>query len=158
MQKIVPFLWFEDSKAEEAVKFYTSIFKDSKILDTMRYGKSGPGPEGSVMSVTFELEGQEFYALNGNPQFKFTEALSLFVNCDTQEEVDELWEKLKDGGMELGPGWVKDKFGLAWQIIPTVLGEYLSDPDPEKSQRVMQVMMQMNKLDVGKLKQAYEGR
>nr|WP_319372699.1 VOC family protein [uncultured Methanobacterium sp.] len=158
MQKIVPFLWFEDSKAEEAANFYTSIFKHSKILNTMRYGKSGPDPEGAVMSVTFQLEGQEFYALNGNPQFKFTEALSLFVNCDTQEEVDELWEKLKDGGMELGPGWVKDKFGLAWQIIPTVLGEYLSDPDPEKSQRVMQAMMQMNKLDVEKLKQAYDGK
>ncbi len=158
MQKIVPFLWFEDSKAEEAANFYTSIFKNAKVLDTMRYGKSGPGPEGSVMSVTFQLEGQEFYALNGNPQFKFTEALSLFVNCNTQEEVDELWEKLKDGGMELGSGWVKDKFGLAWQIIPTVLGEYLSDPDPEKSQRVMQAMMQMNKLDVEKLKQAYHGK
>jgi len=158
MQKIVPFLWFEDSKAEEAVKFYTSIFKHSKIVTTVRYGEAGPGPQGSVMSVTFQLEGQEFYALNGNPQFKFTEALSLFVNCDTQEEVDELWEKLKDGGMELGPGWVKDKFGLAWQIIPTVLGEYLSDPDPEKSQRVMQAMMQMNKLDIDKLKQVYEGK
>lgn len=157
MQKIVPFLWFEDSKAEEAAKFYTSIFKNSKILDTMRYGKSGPGQEGSVMSVTFQLEGQEFYALNDNPQFKFTEALSLFVNCDTQEEVDQLWEKLKDGGMELGPGWVKDKFGLAWQIVPSLLGEYLSDPDPAKSQRVMKAMMQMNKLDVEKLKQAYEG-
>lgn len=158
MQKIVPFLWFEDSKAEEAANFYTSIFKNSKILDTMRYGKSGPGPEGSVMSVTFQLEGQEFYALNGNPQFKFNEALSLFVNCDTQKEVDDLWDKLKEGGMELGPGWVKDKFGLAWQIIPTVLGEYLSDSDPEKSQRVMQAMMLMNKLDVEKLKKAYEGR
>ncbi len=158
MQKIVPFLWFEDSKAEEAAKFYTSIFKNSKIVNIVRYGEAGPGPEGSVMSVTFQLEGQEFYALNGNPQFKFTEALSLFVNCDTQEEVDQLWEKLKEGGMELGPGWVKDKFGLAWQIIPTVLGKYLSDPDPEKSQRVMQAMMQMNKLDIEKLKQAYEGR
>jgi len=158
MQKIVPFLWFEDSKAEEAAKFYTSIFKNSRIVNTMRYGKSGPGLEGSVMSVTFQLEGQDFYALNGNPQFKFTEALSLFVNCDTQEEVDQLWENLKEGGMELGPGWVKDKFGLAWQIVPNLLNEYLSDPDPEKSQRVMQAMMQMNKLDIEKLKQAYEGR
>jgi len=158
MQKIVPFLWFEDSKAEEAAKFYTSIFKNSKIINTVRYGKSGPGPEGSVMSVNFQLEGQDFYALNDNAQFKFTEALSLFVNCDTQEEVDELWEKLKEGGMELGPGWVKDKFGLAWQIVPSFLFEFLNDPDPEKSQRVMKAMMQMNKLDIDKLKQAYEGK
>ncbi len=157
MQKIVPFLWFEDGKALEAANLYTSIFKNSKILNTVRYGEAGPDPAGSVMWVTFQLEGQEFHALNGNPQFKFTEAISLFVNCDTQEEVDELWEKLSDGGMELGPGWVKDKFGLAWQIVPTILGEYLSDPDEEKSQRVMQAMMQMNKLDVEKLKQAYEG-
>jgi predicted 3-demethylubiquinone-9 3-methyltransferase (glyoxalase superfamily) len=132
-------------------------FKNSKILNTMLYGEAGPGPEGKVMSVTFQIEGQEFYALNGNPQFKFTEAISLFVNCDTQEEVDDLWEKLSEGGMEMGPGWVKDKFGLAWQIVPTILGEYLSDPDPEKSQRVMKAMMQMNKLDVERLKQAYEG-
>lgn len=158
MQKIVPFLWFEDSKAEEAVNFYTSIFKNSKIVNTMRYGEAGPGPEGSVMSVTFQLEGQEFYALNGNPQFKFSEAISMFVNCETQKEVDGLWGKLSEGGMEMGPGWVKDKFGLAWQIVPTILGEYLSDPDPEKSQRVMQAMMQMNKLDIEKLKQAYEGQ
>lgn len=158
MQKIVPFLWFEDSKAEEAAEFYTSIFKNSKIVNTVRYGKSGPGPEGTVMSVTFQLEGQDFYALNDNPQFKFSEALSLFVNCDTQEEIDNLWEKLKKGGMELGPGWIKDKFGLAWQIIPSLLGEYLSDPDPEKSQRVMEAMIQMYKLDIDKLKQAYEGR
>ena len=158
MQKIVPFLWFEDSKAEEAAKFYISIFKNSKIVNTMRYGKSGPGQEGSVMSVTFQLEGQEFYALNDNPQFKFSEALSLFVNCDTQEEIDKLWEKLKEGGMELGPGWVKDKFGLAWQIVPRLLGEYLSDSDPEKSQSVMKAMMQMYKLDIDTLKQAYEGK
>lgn len=124
----------------------------------MRYGKTGPVREGSVMSVTVQLEGQEFYALNGNPQFKFTEAISLFVNCETQEEVDELWEKLSEGGMELGPGWVKDKFGLSWQIVPTILGEYLSDPDKEKSQRVMQAMMQMNKLDMEKLKHAYDGK
>lgn len=158
MQKIVPFLWFEDNKAEEAANFYTSIFKNSKILSTMHYGEAGPGPKGKVMSVTFQLEGQEFYALNDNPQFKFTEAISLFVNCNTQDEVDELWGKLSEGGMELGPGWVKDKFGMAWQIVPAILMEYLSDPDPEKSQRVMQAMMQMNKLDIEKLKQAYEGR
>ena len=155
MQKIVPFLWFEDSKAEEAVNFYTSIFKNSKIVNTMRYGEAGPGPEGEVMSLTFQLEGQEFYALNGNPQFKFTEAISMFVNCETQKEVDELWEKLSEGGIEMGPGWVKDKFGMAWQIVPTILGEYLRDPDKEKSQRVMQAMMQMNKLNIEKLKQAY---
>ncbi len=158
MQKIVTFLWFEDSKAEDAVNFYTSIFKNSKIINKVRYGEAGPGPQGSVMSVTFQLEGQDFYALNGNPQFKFTEAISLFVNCETQEEVDELWEKLSEGGMEMGPGWVKDKFGLAWQIVPTILGEYLKDPDMEKSQRVMQAMMQMNKLDIDNLKKAYEGR
>ncbi|MCZ3364993.1 MULTISPECIES: VOC family protein [Methanobacterium] len=158
MQKIVPFLWFEDSKAVDAVNFYTCIFKDSKIVNTIRYGEAGPGPEGSVMYVTFQLEGHEFYALNGNPQFKFTEAISLFVNCETQEEVDELWKKLSDGGMELGPGWVKDKFGVSWQIVPTILREYLSDPDNEKSQRVMQAMMQMNKIDIETLKQAYGGR
>lgn len=158
MQKIVPFLWFEDGKAQEAANFYTSIFENSEILNTVRYGEAGPGPEGGVMSVTFQLEGQEFYALNDNPQFKFSEALSLFVNCDTQEEIDKLWEKLKEGGMELGPGWVKDKFGLAWQIVPRLLGEYLSDSDPEKSQRVMKAMMQMYKLDIDKLKQAYEGK
>lgn len=158
MQKIVPFLWFEDSKAEEAANFYTSIFKNSKIVDIMRYGEAGSGQEGSVMSVTFQLEGQEFYALNGNPQFKFTEAISMFVNCETQKEVDELWGNLSEGGMEMGPGWVKDKFGLAWQIVPTILGEYLSDPDKEKSQRVMQAMMQMEKLDMEKLKHAYEGQ
>jgi predicted 3-demethylubiquinone-9 3-methyltransferase (glyoxalase superfamily) len=157
MQKIIPFLWFEDSKAEEAANFYTSIFKNSKIVNTVRYGEAGPGPKGEVMSVTFQLEGQEFYALNGNPQFKFTEAISLFVNCEMQEEMDELWKKLSEGGMELGPGWVKDKFGLCWQIVPTILGEYLSDPDKEKSGRVMQAMMQMNKLDIGKLKEAYKG-
>lgn len=158
MQKIVTFLWFEDGEAEEAANFYISIFKNSKITNIVRYGEAGPGPEGSVMWVTFQLEGQEFYALNGNPQFKFNEAISLFVNCDTQEEVDKLWDKISEGGMELGPGWVKDKFGLAWQIVPTIMGEYLSDPDKEKSQRVMQVMMQMNKLDIEILKDAYEGR
>jgi len=158
MQKILPFLWFEDGKAQEAANFYTSIFENSEILNTVRYGEAGPGPEGGVMSVTFQLEGQEFYALNDNPQFKFNESISLFVNCDTQEEVDELWDALSEGGMELGPGWVNDKFGLAWQIVPTILGEYLSDPGKEKSQRVMQAMMQMNKLEIEKLTQAYEGR
>lgn len=133
MQKIIPFLWF-DGQAEEAAEFYTSIFKNSKILDTMHYGKSGPGPEGTVMSATFQLEGQEFIALNGGPQFKFTEAISFFVNCKTQEEVDELWEKLSEGGMEQGPGWIKDRYGLSWQIVPMALNEMLQDEDIEKSQ------------------------
>ena len=158
MQKIVPFLWFEDSKAHEAANFYTSIFDDARILDVMRYGEGGPGPKGNVMSVTFELEGQEFYALNGNPQFKFTEAISFFVKCETQEEIDELWEKLSAGGIEQGPGWVKDKYGLSWQIVPVALNEMLRDEDTEKSQRVMKIMMQMNKLEIEKLKQAYEGK
>mgnify|MGYP001315145820 CR=1 FL=1 len=158
MQKIVTFLWFEDSKAEEAVNFYTSIFKNSKIINTVRYGEAGPGPEGAVMSMTFQLEGQEFYALNDNPQFKFNESLSLFVKCDTQEEIDELWGKLSESGMELGPGWIKDKFGLAWQIVPTILGDYINDTDKEKSQRVMHAMMQMNKLDIEKLTLAHAGK
>ena len=155
MQKIIPFLWF-DNQAEEAMNFYTSIFKNSKILNINRYGEGGPGEEGTVMSVTFQLEGQEFYALNGGPQFKFTEAISFFVNCETQEEVDELWKKLSEGGETHGPGWIKDKYGLSWQIVPTILGEYLNDPDPQKSQRVMNTMLQMEKLDIKKLKQAYD--
>ena len=155
MQKITPFLWF-DNQAEEAIKFYTSIFKNSKIVSATRYGDAGPGPKGTVMSATFELEGQEFMALNGGPQYKFTEAISFFVNCKTQEEVDDLWKKLSEGGEEGPCGWLKDKFGLSWQIIPTVLGELLSDPDPVKSQRVMQAMLQMKKIDTAKLKQAYE--
>ncbi len=155
MQKITPFLWFDD-KAEEAVNFYTSVFKNSKVLSIMRYGDAGPGPEGTVMSATFQLEGQEFIALNDGPQFTFSPAISFFVNCETQEEVDELWEKLSEGGEEQGPGWLKDKYGLSWQIVPTILGELLNDPDPEKSQRVMMAMLQMGKLDIKKLKQAYE--
>ena len=154
MQKITPFLWF-DNQAEEAANFYTSIFKNSKIVNINHYGEAGPQPKGTVMSVTFELEGQEFYALNGGPVFTFSPAISFFVNCETQEEVDELWEKLSAGGEKQGPGWIKDKYGLSWQIVPTVLGEMLNDPDPEKSQRVMQAMMQMNKIDIEKLKQAY---
>lgn len=155
MQKIIPFLWF-DNQAEEAANFYTSIFKNSKIVNINHYGEAGPQPKGTVMSVTFELEGQEFYALNGGPVFNFSPAISFFVNCETQEEVDELWEKLSVGGEKQGPGWIKDKYGLSWQVVPTVLGELLNDPDPEKSQRVMQAMMQMNKIDIEKLKQAYE--
>jgi predicted 3-demethylubiquinone-9 3-methyltransferase (glyoxalase superfamily) len=154
MQKIVPFLWF-DGKAEEAMNFYASIFKNSKIGDVTRYGKAGPGPEGTVISATFELEGQKFYALNGGPQFAFTPAISFFVNCETQQEVDELWEKLSAGGQEQPCGWLQDKFGLSWQIIPTILGKLLGDKDPAKAQRVMQAMLQMKKIDIARLKQAY---
>jgi predicted 3-demethylubiquinone-9 3-methyltransferase (glyoxalase superfamily) len=138
------------------VNFYVSIFKHSKVTGISRYGEAGPGPKGTVMTATFELEGQEFMALNGGPEFKFTEAISFFVNCETQEEVDELWEKLSAGG-EKGPcGWLKDKYGVSWQIVPTALGEMLSDPDPEKSKRVTQAMLQMKKLDINTLRRAYE--
>jgi predicted 3-demethylubiquinone-9 3-methyltransferase (glyoxalase superfamily) len=155
MQKITPFLWF-DHEAEEAMNFYVSIFKNSKILSVTRYGEGGPGPAGEVMTATFQLEGQEFMALNGGPDHHFTEAISFFVDCQTQEEVDELWNRLTEGG-EAGPcGWLKDKFGVSWQIIPTVLGELLSDPDPAKSQRVMQAMLQMKKIDIKTLQEAYE--
>ncbi len=156
MQKIVPFLWF-DGQAEEAMSFYVSIFKNSKALNVTRYGNGGPGPEGSVMSATFQLEGQQFYALNGGPHFKFTPAISLFVNCETQQEVDELTEKLCAGGEQQPCGWLTDKFGLSWQIIPRILGELLGDEDPEKSKRVMQAMLQMKKIDIARLKQAYAG-
>jgi predicted 3-demethylubiquinone-9 3-methyltransferase (glyoxalase superfamily) len=155
MQKITPFLWF-DNNAEEAMTFYTAIFKNSKIGTVRRYGDAGPGPKGSVMTGTFQLNGQEFMALNGGPHFKFTEAISFFVNCETQEEVDELWEKLSAGGQESRCGWLKDKFGLSWQIIPRILGELLGDKDPAKALRVMQAMLQMSKIDIKKLKQAYE--
>ena len=155
MQKITTFLWF-DSNAEEAMNFYVSIFKDSKIGRVARYGDAGPGPKGTVMAATFYLAGQEFQALNGGPKFKFTPAISLFVNCETQEEVDELWEKLLQGGREDQCGWLTDKFGLSWQIIPTILGKLLSDKDPKKSQSVMRAMLQMKKIDIKKLKQAYD--
>jgi predicted 3-demethylubiquinone-9 3-methyltransferase (glyoxalase superfamily) len=157
MQKITPFLWF-DGKAEEAVNFYVSIFKNSQIISMVRFGEAGPGPEGSVMSATFQLEGQEFFALNGGPQFSFTPAISFFVNCETQAEVDELWEKLSAGGKKERCGWLRDKYGLSWQIIPTVLGKLLHDPDPTKANRVMQAMLQMDKLDINRLQQAYDGR
>ncbi|TMA11495.1 MAG: VOC family protein [Deltaproteobacteria bacterium] len=157
MQKITPFLWF-DGKAEEAMNFYTSIFKNSKVVGIMRYGEAGPGPKGTVMSVTFQLDGQEFTALNGGPMFTFSPAISFFVNCETQEEVDELWEKLSEGGEKQRCGWLKDKYGVSWQIVPTVLGEMLQDKDPEKSKRVMNAMLQMNKIDIKSLKQAYERR
>jgi len=150
-QKIVPFLWF-DGKVEEAVNFYTSIFKNSKILTINRMG----GSKGEVFSATFELEGLKFYALNGGPQFTFTPAISFFINCYTQEEVDNFWEKLSKGGKKDRCGWLKDKYGLSWQVVPTILGELLSDPDPVKSQRVMAAMMQMNKLEIKGLQEAYD--
>jgi len=157
MQKITPFLWFDD-KAEEAMNFYVSIFKNSKRGCISRYGEAGPGPKGTVMVATFQLEGQDFIALNGGPHFKFTEAISLVVNCETQEEVDGFWEKLSEGGSRGQCGWLKDKYGLSWQIVPTALGELMSDPDPEKSKRVMQSMLQMKKLDIKGLRQAYQQR
>ncbi len=149
MQKITTFLTFND-QAEEAANFYVSIFKNSKIVSVT------PGPNGTVMSATFQLDGQEFYALNGGPSFTFAEGISLFVSCETQAEVDELWEKLTEGGEESRCGWLKDKFGVSWQIIPTALGEMLGDKDPEKAGRVMQAMLKMNKIDVKGLKQAYD--
>lgn len=154
MQKITTFLWF-DHQAEEAAKFYTSIFKNSKIGKISRYGDAGPGPKGSVMVVTFELEGQQFTALNGGPVFSFTPAISLMVNCEAQVEVDELWENLSANGKKDRCGWLKDKYGLSWQIVPTRLGQLMSDPDPKKANRVMQAMLQMDKLDIAKLEQAY---
>jgi predicted 3-demethylubiquinone-9 3-methyltransferase (glyoxalase superfamily) len=155
MSKITPFLWFDD-KAEEAMNFYTSIFKNSKPGRISRYGEGAPGPKGKVMSVTFQLEGQEFMALNGGPHFSFTPAISLFVDCKTQEEVDELWEKLSAGGKKERCGWLKDKYGLSWQIIPSALGEMMQDKDPAKSKRVMQAMLQMEKIDISGLRKAYE--
>ncbi len=149
MKKITPFLWFDD-KAEEAMNFYVSIFKNSKVLSV------SPGPNGRAMSVTFELDGQEFMALNAGPRFTFTEAVSFFVSCETQDEVDELWGKLTEGGEESMCGWLKDKYGLWWQIIPTVLGELLGDPDPEKSGRVMQAMLKMSKIEIAGLQQAHD--
>ena len=152
-QKITTFLWF-DGTAEEAANHYTSIFKNSKVRNVARYGDAGPGPKGSVMTVTFQLEGQEFIALNGGPQFKFTEAISLLVNCETQREVDELWSKLTAGGQESQCGWLKDKYGLSWQIVPAALFRLLQDRDPQKSKRVMEAMLQMRKIDVGLLEKA----
>jgi predicted 3-demethylubiquinone-9 3-methyltransferase (glyoxalase superfamily) len=153
MQKITPFLWF-DGNAEEAANFYISIFKNSKMGKISRYGDAGPGPKGSAMSVTFQIEGQEFFALNGGPQFKFTPAISFFVNCETQQEVDDLWDKLSAGGRTDRCGWLQDKFGLSWQIIPTVLGQLLGDKDPQRAKRAMQAMLQMTKIDIKKLQQA----
>jgi predicted 3-demethylubiquinone-9 3-methyltransferase (glyoxalase superfamily) len=157
MQKITPFLWFNDN-VEEAMNFYASVFKDSTIGTVTRLPEGTPGPANKVLTATFTLNGQDFMALNGGPEFKFTEAISFFVSVETQEEVDELWEKLTaDGGEESQCGWLKDKFGLSWQIIPTALGKLMGDPDPEKSQRVMQAMLQMKKIDIAGLQRAYDG-
>jgi len=156
MQKITPFLWF-DNNAEEAANFYVSVFKNSKVLNIARYGEVGPGPKGTVMTVEFELDGQEFVALNGGPRFKFTEAVSFVVNCDTQEEVDYYWERLSEGGEKSRCGWLRDKFGLGWQVTPTILGKLLADKDQEKANRVMQTMLKMDKLDIEPLQRAYEG-
>ena len=156
MQKITPFLWF-DNNAEEAMNFYVSIFKNAKVLTVSRYGEAGPGPAGTVMTAEFELEGQDFVALNGGPRFKFTEAISFVVNCESQEEVDMFWEKLSEGGEKSRCGWLKDKFGLWWQVVPTILAELMSDPDPEKSKRVMQAMLQMDKIEIEPLKRAHAG-
>jgi len=155
-QKITPFLWY-DNQAEEAANFYVSIFKNSRILGVTRYGKSGPGPEGTVLTAAFKLEGQKFTALNGGPRFTFNESVSFVVNCETQEEIDYFWEKLSsDGGQESQCGWLKDKFGLSWQVVPTILPELITSKDAKKSERVMQALMQMKKLDLAKLKQAGE--
>ena len=155
MQKITPFLWFDD-KAEEAMNFYVSIFKNSKILSIRRFGDGAPGQKGKVMTGIFELDGQRFMALDGGPHFKFTEALSLFIDCQTQDEVDELWEKLSEGGEKSQCGWIKDKYGVSWQIVPAALGEMVSDADPVKVKRVIDAMLQMHKLDIATLKCAYE--
>jgi predicted 3-demethylubiquinone-9 3-methyltransferase (glyoxalase superfamily) len=158
MQKITPFLWF-DNNAEQAAEFYVSIFKNSKILNVSRYGDAGPGPKGAVMVVNFQLAGQEFIALNGGPLFKFSEAFSFVVNCENQKEVDEYWSKLTSGGgQESQCGWLKDKFGFSWQVVPTELGKLMSDKDPKKANRVMQTLLQMKKLDIAKLQQAAEGK
>ena len=152
---VTPFLWF-DNQAEEAVNFYISLFKNSKVNTTKRYGDAGPGPKGSVMIVSFQLEGQDFIALNGGPSFKFTPALSLYVDCETQDEVDQLWEKLSAGGRKDRCGWLQDKYGLSWQIIPRALQQLMGDPDPKKSASVMQAMLQMDKIDIEALKRAHE--
>jgi predicted 3-demethylubiquinone-9 3-methyltransferase (glyoxalase superfamily) len=154
MKRITPFLWF-DTQAEEAAKFYVSIFKNSKIVSVNRYGEAGPGPKGSVMTVVFQLDGQEFIALNGGPHFKFNEAVSFSVDCKSQEEIDEYWGKLSAGGEEGPCGWLKDKYGLSWQVNPTILSEMLSDPDPEKAKKVMEAMLKMKKIVIEDLMLAY---
>jgi predicted 3-demethylubiquinone-9 3-methyltransferase (glyoxalase superfamily) len=154
-QKITPFLWF-NGNAEEAMNFYVSVFRNSKVVTVRRYEDAGPGPKGTVMTGTFEINGQEFFALNGGPKYAFTPAISFFVNCETQQEVDELWEKLSEGGRKDRCGWLQDKFGLSWQIIPSDLGKLLGDKDPAKANRVMKAMLQMDKIDIKKLRLAYD--
>lgn len=155
-QKITPFLWFNDN-AEEAAKFYTSVFEDSKIITVAHYGETGPGPAGSVMTVKFQLAGQEFVALNGGPQFQFSEAISFVVNCDSQDEIDRFWEQLSAGGETSRCGWLADKFGLWWQVVPAALADMFDDEDSTRSERVMRAMLQMDKLDLARLQQAYRG-
>jgi len=157
VQNISPFLWF-DGKAEEAAKFYSSIFPNSKIGDILRNGPDGPAPQGSVLTVAFELDGQKFTALNGGPHYKFSPATSFVVNCETQDEVDYYWEKLSAGGKTMQCGWLDDKYGVTWQVVPSVLVKMLQDNDAEKARRVMQTMMQMVKLDIKPLQQAYDGK
>ena len=154
VQKIVPFLWF-DKNAEIAVKYYLSIFKNSRIVEVLHCGEAGPGPKGSILTVAFELEGQSFIALNGGPEYNFSPAISLFVNCKNQREVDTLWNKLSAGGKKLACGWLTDKFGVTWQITPTILLDYLNDKNPTRAKNVMQAMMKMQKIDINRLKQAY---
>jgi predicted 3-demethylubiquinone-9 3-methyltransferase (glyoxalase superfamily) len=155
-QKITPFLWFNDN-AEEAMEFYVSIFKDSRVKSVQRFGETAPGSKAKLLTATFELNGQEFMALNGGPRFQFTEAISLFVKCETQEEVDEYWNKLVEGGTPQQCGWLKDKFGLSWQIIPNALGQLLGSKDPVRAQRVMEAMLKMTKIEIAKLQEAHEG-
>ena len=157
MQKITPFLWFDD-KAEEAARFYVSIFKHSKVGAISRYGDAGPGPKGTVMVVQFELDGQAFLALNGGPQFSFSPAISFVVNCESQDEVDHYWDKLSEDGEQVQCGWLRDRYGLSWQVVPTILSELLQDKDAAKSQRVMKAMLQMKKIDIAGLQRAYEQR
>jgi predicted 3-demethylubiquinone-9 3-methyltransferase (glyoxalase superfamily) len=157
MQKITTFLTFND-QAEAAVQFYTSLFKNAKVVSTTRYGDAGPGPKGSLMTATFELEGQQFIALNGGPSFTFSQGISLFVRCDSQAEIDRLWERLTEGGQEVACGWLTDRFGVSWQIVPAELLRMLSDPDQQKAGRAMQAMLGMTKLDIATLKAAYEGK
>jgi predicted 3-demethylubiquinone-9 3-methyltransferase (glyoxalase superfamily) len=155
MQKITPFLWF-DKQAEEAANFYVSIFKNSRIVNVVRYGEAGPGPKGSVMIVKFQLDGQDFTALNGGPEYSFTPAVSFFVDCKTQQELDDLWERLSEGGEQVQCGWLRDKFGLSWQIVPSILPELLQNKNEKKSQNVMRAMLQMTKLDIKRLQQAFD--